>query len=537
MSILAMPISEVVLPHFYGKVIYNIQKGVSIKQYILPIIIFLILVQSFYILNDFIEIKLYPRMLTFIRNICTDKIVNARSTELKEMEIGKILAKLVRFPTMLYGYIETFKDKIIPYILIYIFAIIYMAFKDWMLSLLILIVTICILFANYKSMLSCLYVSQIRDKYYNKVFEDIDEIMRNMVSVLNNNNYEYESSRLDRLDNEFRIYAKKSLDCINKYKFTFYAILATIIVVFVYRVLYLYHEKELTIPSIITIVIIMIFLYNTMMKHANDFKDLMFRYGTIQESLGLFSEEGKQSSKKVFSGDVTYSEVSNSIIKNECINLKNITFAHNGKAPILKNFYLDINCRQNLAIMGEIGSGKSSILQLIMRYYIPEYGEIYLNGVPYSSMSESKIRDKIGYVHQTPILFNRTLMENIKYGKRNATDEDVENLIIKLEVVDIINKFPKRLETMAGKGGSNLSGGERQIIWILRVLLHDPEIIIMDEPSSAMDPQTRDTLFHIITKLLKEKTVISVTHDKALLQYFDRVIIMKDGKIIKDNLS
>ena len=264
------------------------------------------------------------------------------------------------------------------------------------------------------------------------------------------------------------------------------------------------------------------------MKHANFFKDLMFRYGTIKESLELFSEEGKH--VKVQNNNMVYSEIP----ETSCISLKNITFEYKLNKPILQDFNLDITCHENLAIMGEIGSGKSSILQLIMRYHVPQKGEVFLNGLPYSNMNERVIRNKIGYIHQNPILFNRTLMENIKYGKRSATDEEVENLIIKLEVSDIIDRFPQRLDTIAGKGGSNLSGGEKQIIWILRVLLHDPEIIIMDEPSSAMDPLTRDALFNIVTKLLKNKTLITVTHDKELLQYFDRVIFMKDGKIIKD---
>lgn len=524
LMIISLPINEVLLPHLYGKVIYNLQAGLNVRQYIFPIILCIILVQVIMISNDLIDVRLYPKMITFIRKYCMDKIISARSSEMREMEIGKLIAKLVRFPTMLYSYIEIFKDDLVPYCIIYVVIIIYMFLRDKVISLLIMFIVAVLLLCTYKAATSCIRYSQLRDRYYNMGYEEIDEIMRNMVSILNNNSYEYETQRLNNIDGYFKEYAKQSLYCSNKYKIIFDIFFTIMMAVISYRLIYLYRGKIITNSSIVSIAIILLFMFNTVMKHTNTFKNIMFRYGTIQESLTLFSEEARKNQVKINYHEPYYNT-------KYCIMLNNVSFLYKQNKPILSNFNLNVSYRENLLIMGEIGSGKSTILKLIMKYQVPQEGELYLDGIPYSTIQDYVIRDKIGYIHQNPLLFNRTLMENIKYGNRSASDQEVYDLINKIGVNSIIERFPDKLNTIAGKSGSNLSGGEKQIIWILRVLLHNPKIILMDEPTSAMDEGTRDILFNIMVQLMKEKTVITVSHDPNMIQYYNRIIYLKDGKM------
>jgi ATP-binding cassette subfamily B protein len=521
LTIAAMPITDVVLPHFYGKIINNLQEKKTIKQFILPIIVLIIIVQIMIFTNDILETVLYPRMHEFIRKYCLDYIIAGVSTDIQDMEIGKILAKMIRFSPMLYNYIDVWKGEIIPYLLIYLVVIIYLSRQDYVLALLILLAAIIITYLTFKSMYNCVLLSQKRDQFYNQIYEEVDEILRNMVSVLNTNNYDYENERLHKIEEEYKGCAMNSLLCSSKYKILFLIIFICILIAFALRVIFLYKGSKLDNATLISIFIIMVFLFNTVVKHTNQFKDLMFRYGTIVEALTFFQNaviDKDLHIKTTIPVDTKY-----------CIILHDITYKYKDKDPVLNHLHLYIECKQNVALIGHIGCGKSTILKLLMKYIESNDGEIYLNGTSYKSLSEKQIRKRIGYIQQSGILFNRSLMDNIKYGKLNATDKEVINLIQKLELNTFFKRYPNGLDTMAGKNGSNLSGGERQIIWILRILLQDPDIILLDEPTSAIDDVTKDALLGLLLRLLKEKTIICVTHDNDILKYFQKVYEINNG--------
>lgn len=524
--VLALPINEVILPHFYGKFIISLQNKTLVKKIIYIVIILLIIVQVMTFINDLIDIVLYPKMHRFVRQYSLDHIVKVKSTNLQEVEVGKIIAKLVRLPNLLYNYIEDWRNNIIPSFLIYIFVIIYFYTLDWVLSLCIFILAITIGLFTWKSFKSCTKYSQIRDQYHNKIFEEIDEILRNMVSMINNNNYEYEISRLDTLQESYNKYSVSTLLCTNKYKFMFMALFIIIVILFIIRCIYVYKSKKVNLAAFVSIFIIMLFLFNTTMTHTSSFKEIMIRYGTINEALELFNEP------------ISIRDISNRILITDipsdiCLLISKVSYSHkNIKA--LSDISLAIKCNDNVAIIGEIGSGKSTLFKLIMKHAMIQDGEIYLNGIAYSDISEKDIRKKIGLIHQTSILFNRTLFDNIVYGNMDKSEDDVNILIDKLNLKEFIDHFPEKLQTMAGKYGSNLSGGEKQIIMILRLLLHNPDIILLDEPTSAMDSNTRDTIFSILVKLMDEKTIIAITHDEQLLKYFNRTITLNKGIIISD---
>lgn len=524
--VLALPINEVLLPHFYGKFITSLQNKQSIKYLIIAIISFLIIVQIMVFINDLIDIVLYPKMYRFIRQFCLDYIVKVKSTNLKEVEVGKIIAKLVRLPNLIYNYIEDWRNTIIPSFLIYIFIIIYFSRIDWVLSFYILILALTIVIFTCKSLQSCNIYSQTRDKYHNKIFEEIDEILRNMISMINNNNYDYEVSRLDNLQIFYNQYSVKTLWCSNKFKFIFMIIFIFIIILFGLRSISLYKSNKYPISVFVSIFIIMLFLFNTTMKHTSLFKDIMIRYGILNESLELFNEP---ITEKYDSNSILITNIPQDI----CLLVSKITYSHDDK-KVLSDISIAIKCRDNIAIIGEIGSGKSTLFKLIMKHSLIQEGDIYLNGISYSQISENDIRNKIGLIHQTSILFNRTLFENIIYGNMNTTEYDVDTLINKLKLRTFFDRFPNGLQSLAGKYGSNLSGGEKQIIMILRLLLHNPDIILLDEPTSAMDSNTRDTIFNILIQLMNEKTIIAITHDEHLLKFFNRIITFNKGIIISD---
>ena len=139
----------------------------------------------------------------------------------------------------------------------------------------------------------------------------------------------------------------------------------------------------------------------------------------------------------------------------------------------------------------------------------------------------------ISYVPQNPTLFNRTIYENLNYGSEYS-EEEIQHIIDNLKLTDFIKSFPDKLQTIAGKNGENLSGGQRQLIYILRGVIQDKKIILLDEPTSALDHTYKEILINLL-KQLNNKTIIVVTHDPEIYGLFDRIIMLENGKIIKDD--
>lgn len=515
-TVIALPLNEVVLPHFYGKLISAIQNNSVGRGLVWIIIALLIIVQVLNIVSDAVDVSLFTNMHEFIRTYCVDFIVAENSSNLKEIKVGHILSKMIRLPYVLYNFIEDWRSSLVPFSITYICIIIYLSFYDYVLPLFILILTVLISLFTFKAMKSCLFASKQRDNYHNRIFEEVDEIFRNIVSILTNNTYDYEKDRTDLLQKEYNRYSVATLWCTNKYKLVFLVIQIFVMIAFVLRVMHLYKNKKLETAHCISIFIIMLYLNNTLIRHTQLFKDVVARYGAIKEALSLFT----------YTQEITSAGGELGVIPDEyCLVVSDLEYSHNSKA-LISGFNLAIKCRENVALVGEIGCGKSTLLKLILRYYQPTHGEIYLYGTPYKNMTREEVRKKIGYISQTPILFNRTLRENISYGSGVTTDEEIWRVIRKMNLEEYFKRYEAGLDTMAGKNGSNLSGGEKQVIYILRILLQNPDIVIMDEPTSAMDDNTRDTVFKLLIEIMHEKTVIAVTHDKQLLKHFHRVVQM-----------
>ena len=172
-----------------------------------------------------------------------------------------------------------------------------------------------------------------------------------------------------------------------------------------------------------------------------------------------------------------------------------------------------------------------------MRFYLPQDGDLFINGKWNSNLETYQIRRNIGYIPQNPILFNRTVYENIKYGNDTITNEQIEKIINDLNIMGEFSNLEKGLNTPVGVNGSKLSGGQKQLVWCLRILLSDPEIILMDEPTASLDQKSKDLLFKMLDMVMskKDKTVIMITHDPYLLKKANRKIYLKNGQISEYN--
>ena len=212
----------------------------------------------------------------------------------------------------------------------------------------------------------------------------------------------------------------------------------------------------------------------------------------------------------------------------ESIEFRDVSFSYPGtEKKVLQHFSYMIKKGEKIGIAGESGAGKSTILRLLLRFYAPDSGEILLNGIPLESISFQELHQRIAFLEQDTYLFDATIAENIRIAKPEATMEEVRDAADRAGIGDFIATLPQGYETDMGQMSARLSGGERQRIGIARVLLRDPDICLMDEPSSALDALHEKELLHTLKTAYAGKTLMLISHRGSTLADCDRILQVK----------
>lgn len=215
------------------------------------------------------------------------------------------------------------------------------------------------------------------------------------------------------------------------------------------------------------------------------------------------------------------------------IEFRNIDFAYNSDRQILNKVSFKLNAGETLAVVGSSGSGKSTILRLLFRFYDSQKGDILIDGVNIREIKQSSLRSNIGVVPQDTVLFNDTIGYNINYGNPNASQEDVVGAAKAAQIDQFINKLPESYSTEVGERGLKLSGGEKQRIAIARTILKSPKIFLFDEATSALDSHTEREIQKSLEQLSKDRTTIIIAHRLSTVVNADKIIVLHKGEIVE----
>ena len=216
------------------------------------------------------------------------------------------------------------------------------------------------------------------------------------------------------------------------------------------------------------------------------------------------------------------------------IEFKNLSFNFNKGQDVLKNINLTIKPGEKIALIGPSGAGKTTFVRLLLRLYSVTSGEILIDGQNIAEVTQESLRKNIAMVPQDPLLFHRTLAENIGYGERNAGKKEIEKAAKLAHCDDFIEGLPKGFGTYVGERGIKLSGGERQRVAIARAILKNAPILVLDEATSSLDSNSEMMIQDALNNLMKGKTTIVIAHRLSTIQKMDRIIVIDDGKIIEE---
>ena len=213
------------------------------------------------------------------------------------------------------------------------------------------------------------------------------------------------------------------------------------------------------------------------------------------------------------------------------LEFRNVSFSYKEEEPVLKDFNLKVLPGQTIALVGETGAGKSTIVSLLCRFYEPTVGEILLNGLDYRHRSLEWLQSNLGIVLQTPFLFSGTIRENIRYGNPEASDDAVMEAAKVVNAHDFIINLENGYDTEVGEGGGQLSGGQKQLVSFARAILANPQVLVMDEATSSVDPETEHLIHEGLPKVLQNRTSFIIAHRLSTIRRADRILFINDGII------
>ena len=399
--------------------------------------------------------------------------------------------------------------------------------------------SIVLLYLNWKLALVILILNPLVVKIFIKVFKKLSKLMKernkkianfnnslveslelfNQIRVQNRENHFFDKVNSDATDirdksYEYNVKWEKSLTgarLLMTYSDTLFRMLA----------LYFVLQGEMTIGEMMAIFVyagMIIQPINLLLRFTQKYQDAKEAMSRLNEIMQLKKEPKYEMKIDPFKNKESAS-----------IELKNVTFAYDKNKTVLKDFNLKIEAGEKIAITGETGSGKSTLANILMGLYPLSSGEIFYNGVEIKEIGYEKVREHIGFVLQSPLMFNSTLRYNLSLG-REYSDEEMYEALRVAQLYNFVDELPEKLDTIVGKNGTKLSGGQRQRLSIARVLLDKPNVIIFDESTSSLDTTTEDKLLTALDKYIKNKTIITIAHRQTTIDKSDRIVKLHVNK-------
>ena len=522
------PFEIVVLSYLSGQIfsrINNLKKNWdTMKKLLIYLLVAYIILELTVSLNDYYYGIMTPKLETYVRKTIIQKIMNKIEINYDTINLGEVTQRLLKIPPSISEFYDRFNKYILPFIITFVIVVIYLFFMNWKVGLIGFISLLIYSVIYYFLAKSATNVSKNREYEETLLYEDIEDTLGNTMSIFTSNQLNYENKRMENKQFMFDKVFRDEMTKNASFKFKVSIMNIFLFIILNGTALYLYKNNTLPPSKTISIITMTIFLIKHIRVLSRLVSDSMVYNGTIQEGNRYLQELGT---------NIIQDGTETNFINNGEIVFQNLHFKYkNSDTYSLKNINLKISKNENIIIVGTSGSGKSTILKLILGFYQPNMGSITIDNTNIKNANRKYLRSNISYINQNTTLFNRPIIDNIIYGTKYNRNDAI-NIIKKLKVIDIFKS--KNLYKNAGRNGNNLSGGQKQVIHLLRCYLRKTKIILLDEPTSAVDKIHRDYVLDMIRELMKQSTLIIVTHDLSMVPLFNRVVKMEYGEIISDN--
>lgn len=359
----------------------------------------------------------------------------------------------------------------------------------------------------------------------NQVWGDFSGVLDNTKTIKQSNTEEYEQKRLNELFMGwmFPSFVKKDLVKINLGFYQRFIVLFTQFAVFCFSVVLVF-KNQISIGDLLAFNAYTAMVFVPLIEIGYNWQDIVGGVIEISEvEKTLATPQEQYLPKDLIKIDKIRGNIS----------FKNVDFYYDIKAPVLKGISFDVREGEKIALVGESGVGKSTLVDLISGYHFPTAGIITIDNVPIQKIDLNFLRRNTAIVPQEVVLFNDTIKKNISYGNFEATEDEVRSVTDKIGITDFIEKLPEKWENLVGERGVKLSVGQKQRISIARAMLRNPKILILDEPTSALDASSEKIITYTLEELMKGKTTFIIAHRLSTVRNANKILVFKDGKIVE----
>ena len=524
------PLQKVVLPKYYGKVISNLQDG-SNKKFIESAKMLLVIYASIQLLHSMyqkIQGALVPKFSEFSINKIFSSLLKNDNEDFENMKVGEILAKISKLPHLIYRYLDILKSVVFSQLIVFATCVFHYSQVSFQIFLAFILVVFGILLLQFVTYKTTMGVETKREQEQDKIYQHLQDVLNNLISVIVCKSEEHEKDKLSTIFASFtKIFNKVlNINFIMRVVFSIFNIFSFCLLNYILYKEYL--NKNITKEHFISSFIItysVLQLFNDGAHSVRMLVDMTSQITDMEQFFNnqIFQKKHKSPENDTFvNGDIVFKNVNHKYKKD------------GGEHVALKNVSLVLKKNENIAFTGHIGSGKSTLIKTLLKLTVPTSGTVSIGGVDINTISKKELYSHVFYIPQKPKLLNRTLYENITYGleikdKKEIT-EKINNIMefMKLDE-NTTTTFHEKMNKSIGLEGSKLSGGQRQIVWIIRALLREPSIIIMDEPTSSLDKTNKQKIYNIIEEIGVQKTIIVISHDDVSMGF--KKVNMKGGQV------
>ncbi len=499
----------------------------TIRDSLLSGLVVLFLVYALSGLMNFINMRLMnqvvSRYFTYgLRTRISDKIKRLPVGYVDQTSVGDILSRMTDDVGEMGGYVHQIFDILVKglFQLLLISAI--MLSENWKLAVLVLLMTPLSVFLSIK-------IAAASEKYYERMFTQhgkltdiVEESFSNYPTIKAYNLEAYSSKRHGQENEKLQEITIKA-----NFMGSIVQPLIRLSNAVAYILLALIGGWMIAKQGVAVGIVVAIILYAR--QFASPLEELAYGFGRINQV--------RAASSRVFEIlDMPEEDNPEPLSVKEtkgCVEIQAVNFAYSPDRPLIDNLSLRVCPGQKIAIVGPTGAGKTTIVNLLMRFYDPVSGSILLDGIKYNNLSREQVRSSFGMVLQDTWLFRGTIFENVAYGKENATREEVVEACRKAQCDHFIRTLPDGYDTVIGEDTTNLSGGQKQLLTIARVVLADRPLLILDEATSNVDTRTEVLIQKAMDELMKGKTCFVIAHRLSTIVNSDIILVMNDGKIVE----
>ena len=542
LALVLAPLGDVLLPHLYGRLVSSVEGRHSVVRPTALILLVLAFAQAGSFAKDYIDMKTQPRLENFIRTRMMASYIDENDGDLSEPRAGQLISGIVRFPDVVRWWAECYLVYVVPYGMTLAWSTYYFFRQDALLAgtLLILLVTLAVLL--FWAPRGCTAAAVGREHAVQAVHEGADDLIRNLASVYGAGTADDEVARLGRAGDAYRVRNEEAMRCLLRYKAVGVPLVVSFVAAVVMRCNHLVRTGRMKTGSFVSLFMITTTMIGTLTWLVSLIRDTTLDSGIIisfgpgvarpqrngEASGGASGVGGSAHLMAVGGGDGGGEGGREGGIDGDAP-LRAVGVSY---APALVDVDVAFEEGERTALVGPVGSGKSTLLRLIAGLVRPQAGELFLAGRPYSQIGLKAVRRFVGYMPQEAVLFDRTVGENLLYGTKAARGDAGEAVVRFARWLGLWEHLepglPDGLSTRVGKNGSMLSGGQRQLVWFLRIAFRGPPVLLLDEPTASMDETTRRALITAVARLLEaaggRMTVVMATHDAGLMAFATRTV-------------